>query len=149
MATIHIAPEFQQLLNLFNQTGVKYLLVGGYAVGFYGYPRATGDFDLWIATDEENAQKAVAAMLQHGFELPSLPPSEIVTTTPLIRFGNRPIQIDILSKISGVEFDECYLRRVSTKASGVHIDIINLEDLKANKRASGRYQDLADLLSLP
>ena len=149
MATIHIAPEFLQLLKLFNLTGVKYLLVGGYAVGFYGYPRATGDFDLWIATDDENARKAIAAMREHGFDLPEKGATEIVRSEKLIRFGDRPIQIDVLSKISGVAFDECYDRRKSIKTKGVKVDIISLEDLKINKRASGRYKDLNDLLSLP
>jgi predicted nucleotidyltransferase len=134
---------------LLNSRGVKYLVIGGYAVGYHGYPRATADLDIWIATGRSNAEKVVEVLREFGFEVPELSPELFLQEEKVIRMGVPPIRIEILTTISGVEFDRCYPRREVADMDGVEVNIIGLGDLKANKKASGRHQDLSDLEHLP
>ncbi|MGI8436482.1 MAG: hypothetical protein ACR2NX_06200 [Chthoniobacterales bacterium] len=128
---------------------VEYLLVGGYAVGHYGHPRATGDLDLWVAVDERNATSLFAAVRAFGFDVPALTVDLFLQPKRVIRMGVPPVRIELLTGIDGVDFRDCYARRETTEIDGVIVDIICLEDLKKNKRASGRHQDLSDVEKLP
>lgn len=132
-----------------NSAGVEYLLIGGYAVGYHGYPRATGDMDIWIATDLVNAEKVVEVMEAFGFDVPELTPALFMAEGRIVRMGLPPFRLEVLTSISGVDFDTCYAQRIVGTIDGVEISIIDLENLKANKRASGRAKDLDDLLNLP
>jgi len=123
-------------------------VVGGYAVALYGYPRATGDMDIWIAISEDNARKTVEALKEFGFSAPELKEELFLEREKNIRMGNPPLRIEILTSIDGVEFTECYRNKKSVTIDGIDINFISLEDLKKNKRVSGRYQDLADLENL-
>jgi hypothetical protein len=123
--------------------------VGGYAVIFHGYVRTTGDMDIWIALDQDNAAKAEAAIRALGFNLPWLKPELLLRKGSVLRIGQEPLRFDIINEIDGVAFTDCYRRRIRTEIDGVPVSIIGLEDLKANKRASGRNKDLADLDYLP
>lgn len=134
---------------MLNSSGVEYLVVGGYAVGFYGYPRATADLDIWIATTEENAEKLEGVLRDFGFALPELRKTLFLEKDRVIRMGLPPIRIEILTSISGVQFDRCYASRQTAEIEGVKVDFINVEHLKANKKAAGRHQDLSDLEHLP
>jgi len=149
MATIHLPSDFKEFLRLLNVHKVEYLLIGGYAVHYHGYPRATADMDVWIAVHPDNAGRVVAALKEFGFDLPDLSPDLFLKPWQIIRLGVPPVRIEIATTISGVDFTECYARRVQDTLDAVPANLIGLEDLKRNKKASGRYQDLADLEHLP
>ena len=149
MATVNLPPDFKEFLRLLNSREIEYLLIGGYAVGYHGYPRATADLDVWIAIDSGNTEKMVGALIEFGFDLPELQPEIFQKEDQIIRMGVPPIRIEILTTISGVNFSECYAGRVEDTLDGVPVKIISLKHLKTNKKASGRHQDLADLENLP
>ncbi len=149
MATIHLPPDFQDFLQLLHSHQVEYLLIGGYAVGYHGYPLATGDMDIWIAIDPENAEKVVAVLKEFGFDIPELSAEIFLTEKQVIRMGTPPLKIDISTTISGVSFAECYAERIVESFDGVQVNVIDLKHLKANKKASGRLKDLNDLQNLP
>ena len=149
MATTHLPPDFKEFLKLLNAHQVEYLLIGGYAVGYYGYPRATADMDIWIAVHPANAERVVAALKEFGFDLPELSPQLFLKEWQVIRLGVPPIRIELATTISGVNFSECYAQRVVDVLDGVKVSLISLKHLKANKKASGRHQDLSDLEKLP
>jgi len=140
--------DFKELLQLLNSKKIEYLVVGGYAVALYGYPRATGDMDIWIAISKDNAHKTVEALKEFGFNTPQLKEELFLEKGKNIRMGNPPLRIEILTSIDGVEFTECYGNKKTVTIDDIDINFISLEDLKKNKKASGRYQDLADLENL-
>ena len=134
---------------MLNAHKVEYLLIGGYAVSYHGYPRATADMDIWIAVRPANADRVVAALKEFGFDLPDLSPELFLRQWQIIRLGVPPARIEIATTISGVDFAECYAERVEETLDGVSVNLISLDHLKLNKAASGRHQDLADLEHLP
>jgi len=149
MATTHLPPDFKEFLRLLSVHKVEYLLIGGYAVGYYGYPRATADMDIWIAMNPANSDRIVAVLKEFGFDLPELSPELFLKEWQIIRLGVPPVRIELATTISGVNFGECYAQRVVAVLDGVKVSLISLKHLKANKKASGRHQDLADLENLP
>jgi len=148
MATIRLPTDFKKFLTLLNSGHVDYLVVGGYAVAFHGHPRATGDLDLWIATSPENVVRIRRALEEFGYS------RELVASAPLdvagkvIRMGAPPLRIELLTSISGVDFDVCHRRRETLVVDAIEVAFISLADLRANKRAAGRAQDIADLEDL-
>jgi phage replication-related protein YjqB (UPF0714/DUF867 family) len=142
---IHLPKDFRELLQLLNSKKVEYLVVGGYAVALHGYPRATGDMDIWIALSKDNAHRTVEALREFGFDTPQLKEDLFLEKEKNIRMGNPPLRIEILTSIDGVEFAECYRNKRIVTIDDIDVSFISLEDLKKNKKASGRYQDLADL----
>lgn len=147
---MNLGPDFSEFIGSLTGKGVRYLLVGGYAVGFHGRPRYTKDMDVWIGRDEGNAARMVEALEDFGFGSLGLKADDFLAPDRIIQLGYAPNRIDILTTLPGVEFDACYESRVETKLGGeLTVNFIGLEDLKRNKRASGRYQDLADLEMLP
>ncbi|HID51851.1 MAG TPA: hypothetical protein EYP41_07440 [Anaerolineae bacterium] len=149
MDTIHLPPDFKEFLQLLNTRNVKYLLIGGYAVGYHGYPRATIDMDIWVAIHPENAVRIAQVLKEFGFDSPDLSESLFLEENKIVRMGIPPMRLEILTTISGVNFDECYSKRIVDLVDDVEINIINLEHLKRNKKASGRHKDLNDLENLP
>ena len=149
MATIHLPPDFKEFLKLLNAHQVEYLLIGGYAVGYHGYPRATADMDIWIALHPANAERIVAVLKEFGFDLPELSPELFLKEWQIIRLGVPPVRIELATTVSGVNFNECYAERIADILDGVKVNLISLKHLKINKKASGRHQDLADLENLP
>ncbi|MDO9128237.1 MAG: hypothetical protein Q7U34_00070 [Anaerolineales bacterium] len=149
MATIRLPPDFKDFLQLLNSHQVEYLLIGGYAVGYHGYPRATGDMDIWIAIHPQNAEKVVTVLREFGFDLPELSVELFLKENQIIRMGVPPVKIDITTTISGVQFDECYAKRIVDILDDVQVNLINLNHLKANKKAIGRLKDLTDVEHLP
>lgn len=137
--------DFREFLKLCNQKRVKYLMIGGHAVGYYGYPRATGDLDVWIERSTENADRMVAVLKAFGFDVPELSPELFLEEGKIIRMGMPPLRLEILNKISGVEFSECYPYRHRALIDRIKVDIIRLDHLKLNKAAAGRPKDLDDL----
>lgn len=146
---IELPLDFKEFLSLLNENSVAYLLIGGYAVGYHGYPRTTSDIDVWIAINAKNAERVVAALQEFGFNTPDLSASLFMEKNKIIRMGMPPMRIEISTTISGVAFDECYRERVIDQLDGVQVSIISLHHLKINKQASGRHKDLNDLENLP
>jgi hypothetical protein len=132
-----------------NAHQVEYLLIGGYAVGYHGYPRATVDMDVWIALNPANAQKIMTVLEEFGFRSPELTTELFMKEKRIVRMGVPPLRIEVTTGIDGVEFDECYAERISDSIDGVLVNLINLRHLKINKQASGRPKDLNDLEHLP
>jgi len=128
---------------------IEYLLIGGYAVGYHGYPRATNDMDIWIAIEPKTASQMVLALKEFGFDTPQLTEALFLKENSIVRMGVPPMRIEILTTISGVTFAECYKERIVDEIGGVEVNIINIEHLKVNKKASGRHKDLDDLENLP
>jgi len=149
MAMIQLPPDFKEFLKLLNANRVKYLLIGGYAVAYHGFPRATGDMDIWVDMEKTNAEKVVSALKSLGFDLPSLTPALFLKEDQIIRMGNPPYRIEISTTISGVLFEDCYPNRIVANIGGIETPIIDLISLKTNKKAAGRYKDLNDLENLP
>jgi len=141
--------DFREFLRLLHAHGVKYLLIGGYAVGYHGYPRATNDMDIWIALSPDNAEQMVEVLREFGFDTPQLSADLFLQDKSLVRMGSPPLKIEITTFISGVSFDECYAERVVDLIDGVEVNLISLPKLKINKKASGRFKDLDDLEHLP
>lgn len=149
MATIRFPPDFKDFLKLLSSHKVRYLLVGGYAVGYYGYPRATGDMDVWIAMDPENAKKMVKVVRAFGFNVPELSIELFLESGKVVRMGVPPLRLEILNSISGVDFTQCYAKRKVELIDEIEVNFISLQDLKINKKKAGRYKDLDDLENLP
>jgi hypothetical protein len=149
MATIHLPPDFKEFLKLLNAHQVEYLLIGGYAVGYHGYPRATVDMDIWIAMHPANAERTVTVLKEFGFDIPELSPALFLKKWQVIRLGVPPVRIELATTVSGVNFSECYAERVEDVLEDVKVNLISLKHLKINKEACGRHRDLADLENLP
>jgi hypothetical protein len=137
--------DFKDFLRLLNSKEVEYLLVGGYAVGYYGYSRATADIDIWIAVNPDNANKVVEVIRDFGFDTPELSSAIFLQESKVIRMGVPPFRIEVLTTISGVTFEECYAEKTVDTLDGIDINFISLKHLKANKKAAGRLKDLNDL----
>jgi len=149
MAMIQLPQDFKDFLKLVKSHEVRYLLIGGYAVIYHGFPRATGDMDVWVAVSPDNASKLVDVLKDFGFEVPDISPNLVLEEGKVIRMGLPPIRLKILTSVSGVSFEECFNSRIVERIDDVEINIISLEFLKKNKKASGRYKDLNDLENLP
>jgi len=149
MASIKLTPDFKEFLRLLNVNSVEYLLIGGYAVAYYGYPRATADMDIWIAINPPNARRVSAAIKAFGFDQPDITVDIFLKEEQIVRMGMPPVRIEIITSITGVDFSECYQSKVVDSIDGVAVNIISLEKLKQNKRAAGRHKDLDDLENLP
>lgn len=134
---------------MLNAWDVDYLLVGGYAVAIHGYPRATADIGVWVARREANARRMVAALREFGFDVPTLTEDLFVEPDRIVSMGVAPMRIELLTDIDGVEFEPCRERAVVVEIDWTNVPVIGLDDLKVNKRASGRAKDLADLEQLP
>src|ERR1051325_8094468 len=116
---IELALDFKEFLKLLNEKGVRYLLlIGEYAVGYHGYPRATNDMDVWIAIHPDNAQKVVNALKDFGFDHPELTPELFLQKNKIIRRGHPPMRLEISTGISGVEFEEFYPSRTVDELDG-------------------------------
>jgi predicted nucleotidyltransferase len=140
--------DFKELLQSFNAHGVKYLIVGGYAVSFHAQPRATKDLDLFIKADPANAKAAYAALASFGLPLEGVTSEDLADPKKFIRFGREPIAVDVLPGIDGVNFDQAWERRIQAvidEESGAQAFFISKSDLIASKLAAGRMRDLADV----
>ena len=146
---MQLPQDFKEFLKLLNSNNIKYLLIGGYAVGYHGYPRATVAMDIWISIDVENVKKIIKVINEFGFNDPQLTSETFLTQKKVVRMGVPPIRLEILSEIDGIDFEESYQKKIIDFIDEVEINIIDLESLKINKKASGRLKDLSDLEYLP
>ena len=145
---IRLPKDFSEFLNLLNSKQIEYLLIGGWAVGYYGYPRATGDMHIWVSSKKENAEKLVKAFKEFGFDVPDLSIDLFTKENQVTRMGVPPLRIEVLTTISGVTFENCFANRKVAIVDYIKINLISLEDLKKNKAAANRYRDLDDLEKL-
>lgn len=140
--------DYKDLLSAFQSHGVKYLVVGGFAVIYHSQPRFTKDIDLFIKADPANAKATYAALADFGAPLQGIRPEDFCDRNSFFRFGREPKGFDILPAIPGVDFDAAWERRVESvidAATGLKANFISAEDLIASKLASGRARDLADV----
>jgi predicted nucleotidyltransferase len=140
--------DFREFIRLLNDNQVRYLVVGGYAVALHGYPRYTKDIDIWIELAQENAAHIVEALEQFGFGSLGLKEGDFLVEDQIVQLGYAPNRIDIITTLPGVTFADCYDKRLPVEIDGVKVNFIDLDDLRKNKKASGRLQDLADLENL-
>lgn len=141
--TLH--PEFKEFAISLNENDVRYMVVGGYAVAFHGHPRYTKDLDVWIEREPGNVARLLSALGEFGFGSLGLSAEDFLEPDQIIQLGFPPNRIDLLTDIEGVDFAPAYAGIVEANVEGVPVYFIGLEDLKRNKRAVGRHQDLADL----
>lgn len=140
-----INKDFREFIQLLNDKEVRYLVIDGYAVAFHGYPRYTKDIDLWIWSNTGNADNLIKALNDFGFGSLGLETEDFLNPDQVIQLGYPPNRINLVTQINGVTFENCYSSKVEVNIEGTTINFINLENLKKNKRATGRFQDLADL----
>jgi predicted nucleotidyltransferase len=143
-----LPPDFKEFLLLLNSNQIDYLIVGGYAVSYHGYPRPTGDLDLWVGMLPGNAAKLVVALDQFGFGASGASEDLFLTPERIVRMGEPPVRIELLTSVSGVSFDVCHARRVSAVIDGVPVSVISRDDLIVNKTAAGRDRDKDDVRRL-
>ncbi len=141
--------DFSDLLRIFNDHNVRYLIIGGYAVVQYAEPRFTKDLDVLIGTDINNADAVYNALKEFGAPLADLTPKDFSEEGFFFQMGVPPVRVDVLMGIPGIKFDECWDRRMEVDFDGLKAIFISKQDLILSKRAAGRPQDLidADLLS--
>ncbi|MFN0200253.1 MAG: DUF6036 family nucleotidyltransferase [Bacteroidia bacterium] len=145
-----INADFLDFICILNAKEVEYLIVGGYAVSFHGYPRYTGDLDIWIKVSEENAIKMMSALNDFGINVPNLSVADFLRTDEMagIFFGREPQRIDIINVVDGINFEACYEQKEIFVYNDITIPYLNFEDLKINKLSSGRAKDKADIKEL-
>ena len=142
-------PAFKELLKSFNAEKVRYLLVGGYAVIFHGHPRSTIDLDLWVEPSESNAESIRTACEAADIFIPLVAFESLKTPNQVIRVGVEPLRVDLITTLPELEFTACWGKRKLMVVDGIEVPVIDLASLRVTKKASGRFQDLADLENLP
>jgi len=140
--------EFKELLKLFEKYRVRYLIVGGYAVMKYSEPRFTKDIDFWIAVDSDNARAVFAALKDFGAPLTELSAEDFTDRESFYQMGRPPVRVDIMMSIPGGDFEEAWLNREEIEIDSVKLLFISRSDLIKTKKASGRPQDMIDVLTL-
>lgn len=140
--------DFKEFLACLAAHDVRFLVVGGYAVAVHGHPRYTGDLDIWVWTSADNAAGVLKALADFGFASLGLVATDFTEPGRVVQLGYPPVRIDLLTSIDGVEFEECFARRIEVILDGLPVPFIALDDLRRNKAASGRPQDRADLAAL-
>jgi len=140
--------DFREFVALLNENNVRYLVVGGIAVAFHGYPRYTKDLDVWVDVSDENAANIVRSLSAFGFGALGLSEQDFLLKDEVTQLGYPPYRIDILTGCEGVDFAECYSAKQVIDVDGLEINFIDLDNLVKNKNAVGRPQDLADVSNL-
>lgn len=141
-------PDFREFIQSLNDNQVRYLVVEGYAVALHGYPRYTKDIDIWIELSPLNATHILQALDQFGFSSLGLTENDFLEADTIIQLGYLPRRIDLLTTLLGVDFDICFSNKVVVELDEVQVNFIDLENLKKNKLATGRSQDIADVENL-
>jgi hypothetical protein len=141
---LSLNPNFVEMLRELSATGADFLIVGGHALSVHGYVRATMDFDIWVRPAPENARRVYQAVIRFGAPLHGLTVDDLTTPGLIYQIGVKPERIDLLTTLSGVDFQTAWERRIQAVVDGASYNVIGREDLIANKRASGRPIDLLD-----
>jgi len=145
---MEIQRDFKELLKLFNAHNVEYLIVGGYALAFHGAPRFTGDIDLFVKPEAENAKRILAALAEFGLGSLDLSETDFTTGDNVIQLGVPPVRVDIMTSITAVDWQQAESGKVEGNYGDTQVYFIGKDDFVSNKRALGRKRDLADLEAL-
>jgi hypothetical protein len=145
---MEVQKDFKELLELLNRHEAKYVIVGAYALAFYGHPRYTGDLDILIAPEIDNANKIINAIKEFGLVLKNLKAEDFLISERVIQLGISPLRIDILTSLTGLTWKQIFSNKMQGEYAGVPVYFIGKEELKINKKALGRHKDLADLESI-
>ena len=137
--------DYREMLQSLSDEGVRFLLVGAYALAAHGFPRATKDIDFFVWASPENAPRILRALKRFGAPLENLSDADFTTEGTVVQIGTGYRRIDILTRITGVRFEDAYARRLTVEMDGLSVPVISRDDLIANKRATGRTQDQADV----
>ena len=140
--------DYRDLFAELNTHGVDYIVVGSHALAVHGHVRATKDLDVWIRPEASNAPRVLRALASFGAAIGELTEKDLAQPGLIFQIGIAPVRIDILTHIDGVQFSDAWNRRVRTRFEDQEVSVLSREDLIANKKASGRTQDLADLEAL-
>ena len=140
--------DFKELLELFNKHNVEYVIVGGYALAFHGAPRYTGDIDLVIKPDQENAQKVLKALKDFGFGVADLAINDFSSPGKVVQLGVPPVRIDIITSLTGLTWEQIAANRIKGTYGDVSVYYIGKQEFIANKKAISRHKDLADIDAL-
>jgi hypothetical protein len=137
--------DFKELISLFNEEKVEFLLVGAHALALHGHPRFTGDMDLWVHASKANAKRVFTALARYGAPLNQTQASEFSKPGLVLQIGLPPMRIDILTSLTGLSWPGAWKRRCTTSLAGVDVSFLSVQDMITNKRAIGRHKDLADV----
>jgi hypothetical protein len=140
--------DLREFIELLNSHGVDYVLVGGHAVAFHGHPRFTGDIDFLLRPTDENARRVLRVLDDFGFGSVGITQRDLLQPGQVVQLGQPPNRIDLLTSISGIDFDTAWSSRVEATLDEQPVNVLGLEELLRNKRASGRQKDLADVEKL-
>lgn len=140
--------DFREFLELLNEKKVEYIVVGGYAVAYHGFPRYTGDIDIWVAISKDNAEKIILALKEFGFASLQLSEEDFLQEDIVVQLGYEPVRIDIMTSVTGLTFSEVYQKAEKIILDEVVVTMIDLESLKKNKLFTNRNKDLGDLENL-
>jgi predicted nucleotidyltransferase len=141
-------PDFKEFVELLVKNQVEYLVVGGYAVSIHGYPRYTGDLDIWINPTQNNAEKVLSCINEFGFSSFELTDKDFTKEYGIVQLGYPPVRIDIINSIDGVNFEECFQKKSIINIDDLSVNFISLEDLITNKKNTARPRDIDDVENL-
>jgi len=145
---MEVQPDFRDLLALFNAHHVEYMIVGSYALAFHGAPRYTGDIDILVKPNPENARRILAALDEFGFGSVGLTEADFNRPDKVVQLGVPPVRIDIITSLTGISLEEAFSGSVEGKYGDILVNYIGRAQFIANKRATGRKKDLADIEAL-
>jgi hypothetical protein len=148
MESLTSSADFKELLSLFNAGGVRFIVVGAFALAYHGWPRYTKDIDIWVDPSGANPRLVFEALAKFGAPLEGMTPADFADPDSVFQIGVEPVRIDILNSISGVDFSQAWKRKEQTAYGEIPVWVIGREDYVANKRASGRPSDLRDIAAL-
>jgi Nucleotidyl transferase of unknown function (DUF2204) len=142
---LDLHPDFRDLLAEFVRAGVRFALIGGYAVGYHAKPRATKDLDLLVSGEGDNLARVAAGLERFGAPAAVVEAARVMGPTEVVYLGVEPVRIDILRAADGIDTERVLSRAVTLSLGSLVIPVIAIDDLIANKRASGRPRDLGDV----
>jgi len=145
---MEIQQDFKELLRLFNAHNVEYIIVGGYALAFHGAPRYTGDLDILVKPDKENANRVLMALTEFGFGSLGLKETDFCYTDRVVQLGVPPVRIDLITSLTGVSWEEAFTGRIKGKYGNIPVYYLGRDQFISNKKAMGRLKDLADIEAL-
>ena len=140
--------DYKEMLSILSEEKVKFLIVGAFALGSYGYPRATGDIDIWVEASSVNAKKIIKSLVRFGAPMADIIADDFEKKGIVFQIGIAPRRIDIITDIDGVDFDKAYLNKQIVKIQDISVPIIAIDDLIKNKESTGREKDVLDVKML-
>lgn len=140
--------DFREFIELLNKNEVKYLVIGGYAVAYYGYPRYTKDIDFWIWMNKNNAEKVIQTLKDFGFASLGITSDDLLKSQNVIQLGYPPNRMDLLMSLENMDFEDCYKQREDAEIGGITVSFIDMRSLIENKKTTGRLQDQLDVEKL-